>query len=69
MNGKERMLAYLQGDHKDWMGYGFTGCPRPYPFVIDPFTAAETAHDGDYYTDWWGGCRGDNRRTIRVRFR
>lgn len=54
MNGKERMLAYLQGDHKDWIGYGFTGCPRPYPFVIDPFTAAEIAHDSDYYTDWWG---------------
>ena len=54
MNDKERLLSYIKGDHKDWMGYAFTGCPRPYPFFIDPFTAAEIRHTTDCYTDWWG---------------
>ena len=54
MNAKEQFLNYINGDRKSWMGYAFHGCPKPYPFVIDPLTGAEIGHEGDEYTDWWG---------------
>ena len=54
MNAKEQFLSYLNGDRDSWMGYAFEACPKPYPFVIDPLTAAEIAHTTEEYVDWWG---------------
>ncbi len=54
MNKKEQFLSYINGDRNNWMGYAFSACPKPYPFVIDPLTAAEIGHTTDEYTDWWG---------------
>lgn len=54
MNKKDRFLNYLNGNHDEWMGYAYDACPKPYPFVIDPVTGAEIAHETEKYTDWWG---------------